>query len=391
MKKFLEFVSQLSQNRYEVTFHKLMRGKNPCALFAPSWNRDQKSSFISQLKKLGVDLQTIFSVNPDEIQNPLSNVETLEIDAPPPRKIEFVFLPRDFDALIVAQRFLSWKIEPIIIEFSGSTHETFDFYLANIGEIFRIYQSVIDEESRDALLGYILQRISRRISFCKFAPQSQYLLTGFLPKAGDFVIDVGACDGATSAMFTDLGCRAIAFEMDHQNFSDAKRTANSKGFAVENLGLADYPREVSYRPYGGGSSLYLDQTAPDGSPKTRLTTLDLYVREKKLPRVDFIKMDIEGSELSMLKGAADTLTRFKPILAISAYHKPEDLWTLIDFVSSVRPDYEFAFRHFETTSDNAPFMFFGNHAHTDYLSKFCQRFGLPMRYSDGCELVLFAR
>lgn len=73
--------------------------------------------------------------------------------------------------------------------------------------------------------------------------------------------------------------------------------------------------------------------------------LDTYVDLKELPRVDYIKLDIEGSELAALHGAAKTITRWKPKMAICIYHKPEDLWTLPTYIKSLRSDYELQFRH----------------------------------------------
>ena len=61
----------------------------------------------------------------------------------------------------------------------------------------------------------------------------------------------------------------------------------------------------------------------DGADVVQIMSIDSYVAEKKLPRVDFIKLDVEGAELDTLKGAATTIARFKPILALSAYHKWE--------------------------------------------------------------------
>lgn len=55
----------------------------------------------------------------------------------------------------------------------------------------------------------------------------------------------------------------------------------------------------------------------------------------------FIKMDIEGSELSALHGAEETIKKFKPRLAICVYHKPwEDLWAIPYFIKECVPSYK---------------------------------------------------
>ena len=47
-----------------------------------------------------------------------------------------------------------------------------------------------------------------------------------------------------------------------------------------------------------------------------VTTLDEFVREQRLTRVDFIKADVEGYEMKVLAGADETLARFSPRLMI---------------------------------------------------------------------------
>lgn len=51
------------------------------------------------------------------------------------------------------------------------------------------------------------------------------------------------------------------------------------------------------------------------------TTHDNFVNEKSLDRVDFIKMDIEGSEFEVLKGSSNALKQFDVKLAIASYHE----------------------------------------------------------------------
>jgi hypothetical protein len=51
-------------------------------------------------------------------------------------------------------------------------------------------------------------------------------------------------------------------------------------------------------------------------------------------------MDIEGSEHSALLGSRATIERFCPKLAISIYHRPEDLYEIIELIHSIEHRYQ---------------------------------------------------
>jgi hypothetical protein len=56
--------------------------------------------------------------------------------------------------------------------------------------------------------------------------------------------------------------------------------------------------------------------------------------------VDFIKMDIEGSEPEAIRGAEKTITRFKPRMVIATYHKSGQTEEIERLLKSYRNDYQ---------------------------------------------------
>lgn len=63
-------------------------------------------------------------------------------------------------------------------------------------------------------------------------------------------------------------------------------------------------------------------------------------------RVTFIKMDIEGSEANAIRGAERIIREYKPKLAISVYHKKDDLWTIPKLIMEYNPTYKFYLRNY---------------------------------------------
>lgn len=61
--------------------------------------------------------------------------------------------------------------------------------------------------------------------------------------------------------------------------------------------------------------------------------------------VTFIKMDIEGAEIEAIKGAEGHIKNDKPKLAISIYHKPNDLWEIPLLIHKLAPEYKLYIRH----------------------------------------------
>ena len=91
---------------------------------------------------------------------------------------------------------------------------------------------------------------------------------------------------------------------------------------------------------GGGVSSKVD---PDGEESIQIETLDHFF-SKEAPT--FIKMDIEGAEESAVLGGVHIIGEYLPTLAISAYHKKEDLFYLPQLIQELgRKQYKIYLRH----------------------------------------------
>lgn len=58
----------------------------------------------------------------------------------------------------------------------------------------------------------------------------------------------------------------------------------------------------------------------------------------------FMKLDVEGAEMEILKGATEMIKKYKPNLAICVYHYIDDVWKIPEYLKSLVPEYKFVLR-----------------------------------------------
>jgi FkbM family methyltransferase len=105
--------------------------------------------------------------------------------------------------------------------------------------------------------------------------------------------------------------------------------------------VSDSNTRMAFRHEGGhGGSLDTKQLLPNEDFVDVVRLDDLLDESPTL-----IKMDIEGAELSALKGAAKIVTLAKPRLALSAYHRATDLLDLTELALKLNPNYRIGLRH----------------------------------------------
>jgi FkbM family methyltransferase len=72
--------------------------------------------------------------------------------------------------------------------------------------------------------------------------------------------------------------------------------------------------------------------------------LDSYRKHIKT-KIDMIKLDIEGAEISAIRGGTELLKTDQPDLIIALYHKYNDLWEIPKLINEVNPEYRFFLGH----------------------------------------------
>lgn len=145
-----------------------------------------------------------------------------------------------------------------------------------------------------------------------------------LIKKDDIIFDIGAQYGVWTLPAAVMSPKHIyAFE-PYKPFYDVLLTnidSNNEGIRsrITPVNVGFYSRTRHNVPYaeehvsiyeGGVKSQRLDY----------LTTIDKYVKENNIEKVNHIKIDVDGPELEILKGAKETLNRFRPNLAIEEHN-----------------------------------------------------------------------
>lgn len=138
--------------------------------------------------------------------------------------------------------------------------------------------------------------------------------------SGSSVIDVGANIGNHSLEFARHFAKVYAFEPNPHTFKLLSFNADFRpNIAVFSHGLSDKDEELMLSEdivnYGGSSAVL--QFGSDSRVRIKVKRLDDVA--KKIRDVSLIKIDVEGMELNVLKGAVETIRSNQPIIAFEQH------------------------------------------------------------------------
>lgn len=226
-----------------------------------------------------------------------------------------------------------------------------------------VYNELLcDEKSKEIYYNIIKSRIDGDLyPIQKFYDNNSFCsINKFKDTVDEYFVDAGAYVGDTLEKFiwncTGRFKKIYAFEPGVRQF-------NSLNFRVDRLvkewALDDSQIECINAGLGEKNEILPlfedDQNlltsnfiCKNNSKKmndVQIYSLDTYIGNNK---VTMIKVDIEGFEMEMLKGARNIINTQKPKLAISIYHKYEDLFELPMHIKKINPSYKMAIRHHST-------------------------------------------
>jgi FkbM family methyltransferase len=165
-------------------------------------------------------------------------------------------------------------------------------------------------------------KVTREIYYTGFSNRDCRILKG-LVKPGQVILDAGANVG----YFSLLCAKWLRGRGTVHSFEPFPETGQR---FERNLELNPAIRQLVHihRVALSDSTGTMGMTVPDegnkgcnflsssGTVRVDATTLDSFCKEERLTRVDLVKVDVEGSELALVRGAEQSIRRFRPILMI---------------------------------------------------------------------------
>ncbi len=180
------------------------------------------------------------------------------------------------------------------------------------------------------------------------------------------MVEGGVFDGGNTLSFSgkiNPGGKIYGFEPNYKNFRQGPHYEKLKTLSSVQIlpqGLWSRSQQILLSDSKDASKILtgesgaFSQTSTESNtqePASNIITIDAvsiddFVKERNIQKIDFIKLDVEGAELDVLKGAANVLKTHRPQLAISIYHKRDDVYTIPLFLAETLKNYTFRLGHY---------------------------------------------
>ena len=203
------------------------------------------------------------------------------------------------------------------------------YFKENVDKFDKLCNELCDNISKETLISYIKTYIvGDRYDGITFPEENKYWgkddesYSLFSIKEDEVILNLGGCSGDTIFQYLKGGFsfeKIISVEADKKNYDYINRTV---GLLEESI-----QSKIQVDNYFIGEALTID---------------NLYENEN----ISLIEMDIEGAEMAALSTAKEVIKRNRPVLALCAYHKRDDLLNFTEYIKQNVDDYIFAIRKY---------------------------------------------
>ena len=232
---------------------------------------------------------------------------------------------------------------------AGEVDFTYRFYQENEEKIRQVCDLLADDLSRRIYTSVLQYKLTGDILYLRDAYSSEEEeFSCFDNRAIRTAIDGGAYNGDTAGQmirrFPSLR-KILAVEPDAKTFKKLSKFAADRNDAVEILpihaALWSEQGDGAFSASGNRNSSLASASYEHKDVVVPLLTVDSLAADEK---IDYIKYDVEGVEREALLGSRGVITRDHPVLAVSLYHRSEDLFDLPLLIRQIDKNYRFYLR-----------------------------------------------
>jgi FkbM family methyltransferase len=232
------------------------------------------------------------------------------------------------------------------------------FAMKNINKFKNIRDHVFrDNESKITLDSLVYEHITgKNQAWADIYTENQYFcLPEFTSSPNEVYVDIGASVGDSIERFIwknyGLFTKIYGFEPSPREYAAMKNRTerlarewalNENQINLINAGIAENTQTLNVTINTLHASSFVSGGENNGNSSVKVYSMDDYFGDAP---VTFIKADVEGYELKCLRGAERLIKNHKPKIAFCTYHKPEDIFDFIEYISALVPEYKFKLRH----------------------------------------------
>ncbi len=286
---------------------------------------------------------------------------------------DLILWPKDFD-MATALFFTPPNQLTMDISRTRSPHDWIDVLVKNEDRLLLAYNLLADRKSKDlyiaklatmlaydniGLFKYFISTFSEPIQefglvcFQPYGPENYFYFNNdvFCLSDNETYVDVGAHDGDSVTEFVQtcinrqLDYKHIyAFEPDpHYYAALAKNTAHLTDISCHDLAIWSQTEKLRFQSSLGALVTGSSSIDKHGDIEVEAVSLDGFLNGE---RITLLKMDPPGNVVcEAIMGAAETIAKFKPKLALGAYHSVEAIFEVPLLLRDVCKDYKMYLRH----------------------------------------------